>query len=115
VYVYFFRIFLKVSPFCVVASSGVSCRCVSLRVPQERNNISVSATCHLIACVFFNPKLTKLKLDHTPSACVADHSWRGAGLPEPPFEAVRQGMIDTAKGWAAVLKALRVRHVCARS
>jgi Leucine-rich repeat (LRR) protein len=71
----------------------------------EYNNVSVAATCHLIACIFINPNLTELKLDHDPSACVAHHAWRSADLPQPPFAALR--LLDKAKGWAAVLKALK--------
>ena len=71
------------------------------------NKFTVAAACHLVACILHNPKLSTLRLDHEPSACVGHAAWQGEGLPLPPSDAVDEG-------WTAVLEFLRVRGVCAR-
>jgi hypothetical protein len=75
---------------------------------QSDNNVPVAVACHIIACILHNPKLSTLRLDHEPSACVGHAAWQGEGLPLPPSDVV-------AKSWTAVLVFLRVRGVCARS
>jgi hypothetical protein len=80
---------------------GLFVPCVSLRLSQRGNkNISVAVACHLVACALHNPKLTDLRLDHAPSACVAHDAWRSEALPVPPAQVA-------GEGWAAVLKFLR--------
>ena len=74
-----------------------------LSFSQERNNVSVTGVCRLIACILHNPKLTQLYLDHQPSACVGNAAWRSEGLPVPPI-AVQIG------GWSEVLKFLRASN-----
>ena len=69
-------------------------------MPQQRNKFSVAATCHLIACILHNVKLTNVLFNHQPSACVGHDAWRSEGLPVPPSEVV-------AQGWKAVLEFLR--------
>jgi hypothetical protein len=81
-------------------------RCVSLRLSQDGNkNISVAVTCHLVACVLHNPKLTMLYLDHTPSACVAHAAWRSEALPVPLAKVA-------GEEWNAVLEFLREVSAC---
>ena len=53
-------------------------------------------------------KITRLRLDPQPSACVRHDAWRSEALPVPPAEVA-------GKGWAAVLESLRVRRVCTQS
>ena len=75
-------------------------------MPQNGIKMSVAVTCHLIACILHNPKLTKLfleltlVLDHEPSACVGHDAWHSEGLPVPPADVV-------AKNWGDVLQFLR--------
>jgi hypothetical protein len=79
------------------------------RCSQNGNNAPVAAACRLVACILHNPKLTELRLEHSPSACVAHAAWQGEGLPLPPSDVVAKG------DWTTVLEFLRVRRVCARS
>ena len=75
-------------------------------MPQNGIKMSVAATCHFIACILHNPKLTPV-LDHKPSACVGHDAWHSEGLPVPPADVV-------AKDWGDVLQFLRkpVRDSC---
>ena len=68
---------------------------------QEFNNAPVAAACRLVACILHNPKLTSLRLEHSPSACVAHAAWQGEGLPLPPSDVVAKG------DWTPVLEFLR--------
>jgi hypothetical protein len=74
---------------------------------QGGNRVGVAALCRIIACILYNVKLTKVRLDHGPSACVVHDAWKSEGLRVPPSEVV-------AKGWEAVLRLFRVRGVFAR-
>jgi hypothetical protein len=84
----------------------------SLRVSQSGNNISVAVTCHLVACILHNPNLTKLVLDHQPSACEGHDAWRSEGLPVLPSEVVDVSWIEKVENfnytrWTAALESLR--------
>ena len=81
---------------------------VSLLVSQISRNICIAAACHLITCIMPYHKITQLRLDPQPSACVRHDAWRSEALPVPPAEVA-------GKGWAAVLESLRVRRVCTQS
>ena len=74
-------------------------------MPQNGIKMSVAVTCHFIACILHNPNLTKLSLDHKPSACVGHDAWHSEGLLVPPVVAER---------WTDVLEFLRkpVRDSC---
>ena len=76
-------------------------RQVSLRVSQWGNkDISVAATCHIVACVLRNPNIPILYLGHEPSACVAHAAWQSEGLPAPPANLA-------GKRWHDILPFLR--------
>ena len=72
---------------------------------QGGNRVGVAALCRIIACILYNVKLTKVRLDHGPSACVAHAAWRSEALPVPPAEVA-------GEDWDAVLEFLREVSAC---
>jgi hypothetical protein len=71
---------------------------------QGGNQVGVAAVCRFIAFILEKVKLTTVRFDHEPSACVSHDAWRSEGLPNPPSEVV-------AEGWKVVLRLLRVRRI----
>jgi hypothetical protein len=64
------------------------------------NDVSVEGICRLTICILRNHKLTDVRFDYEPTACVGQDAWRSEGLPVLPAEVVEDG-------WEAVLKYLR--------
>jgi hypothetical protein len=72
------------------------------------NQTDVASVCRLVPSLLKKLQLSRIFLDHRPSACIRHAAWQGEGLPLPPSDAV-------PKGWTPVLEFLRVRGACARS
>ena len=81
-------------------------RCLCMSHTFAGNNTDVASVCRLVPSLLNKPQLSRVYLDHKPSACVGHDAWKSAGLPAPPGEVV-------AEGWIATLSFIRVRRVCA--
>ena len=77
------------------------CTCPALIfLDLSDNDVSVEGICRLTICILRNHKLTDVRFDHEPSACVGHDAWRSEGLPVLPAEVIRGE-------WRGVLKCLR--------